>query len=255
MMSRTLTLRALTFSAGASLFTAACSSNSTSNGTGPTTSAPATSSTTADTSLDTTPDTAAATTVPATTVPAPVVFTLRGDGIGPFDLGIPANDLINAMTAQFGPSSSDESAEYPTVDPFGGYTSADGEIGFVAPFGRAVCWSFQFCAEFGGADAVSQFFVGWTYGEPAGTTLATASGVTIGSRWSDFPAMLVDSGGCYTIGSGTIDGVTLTLQSDAIAFGTYDDAGNYVVAVPPADQVAVTYMQTGDLANFLFGDC
>jgi hypothetical protein len=180
---------------------------------------------------------------------------LRGDGIGPFDLGIDANVLIDAMTTRFGPASSDVSAEYPTVDTFGGFTTADGETGFVSPFGRTVCWSFRFCAELGGADAVTQSFVGWTYGEESGATLASTSGVTIGSRWSDFPTMTVDSGGCYTVGSGSIDGVFLTLLSDVIAFGSYDDAGNYIVAVPPAEQVSVTYMQTGDVPTFLFGDC
>jgi hypothetical protein len=183
------------------------------------------------------------------------VFTLRGDGIGPFDLGIAASVLIDAMTTQFGPASSDESAEYPTDDTFGGYTSADGETGFVSPFGRTVCWSFVFCAEFGGADASTLSFVGWTYGEESGATLASTSGVTIGSRWSDFPAMTVDSGGCYQSGSGSIDGITLTLLSDEIAFGSYDDSGNYIVAVPPPEQVAVTYMQTGDIPSFLSGDC
>ncbi len=241
----------LTTCACVTLLIAACSSNSTSTGTGVSTSEPAASSTT----VDTTPDTTAATTIPPTTVPAPIVFTLRGDGIGPFSLGIPAGELIDAMTTQFGPASSDTGAEYPTVDPLGGYTSADGEMGFFAPFGRTVCWSFQFCAEFGGADAATQTFVGWTYGEATGATLAATSGVTIGSRWSDFPAMVVDSGGCYTVGSGTIDGISLTLQSDVIAFGSFDDLGNYIVAVPPTEQVAVTFMQTGVVPAFLFGDC
>ncbi len=251
MIHRTLPLRAVTLIAGLTLLAAACSSSKTSSGSGATTSAPEASTTT----VDTTPVTTAESTLPPTTVPAPIVFTLRGDGIGPFILGIPASELVNAMTTQFGPASTDESAAYPVVDSFGGYTSADGEIGFVAPFGRSVCWSFQFCAEFGGADAITQFFVGWTYGEPTGVTLASTSGVTIGSRWSDFPAMTVDSGGCYTSGSGSIDGIYLTLQSDVIAFGSFDDLGNYVVAVPPAEQVAVSYMQTGDIPTFLYGDC
>lgn len=251
MTHRTLTLRAVTAIAGFSLLAAACTSSTTSSATGASTTEPAVSST----AVDTTPATTAATTVPPTTVPAPIVFTLRGDGIGPFDLGIGTSELIDALTSQFGPASSDDSADYPIVDAFGGYTSADGETGFVAPFGRTVCWSFQFCAELGGADAVNQTFVGWAYGENSGATLASTSGVTIGSRWSDFPTMAVDSGGCYTSGTGSIDGITLTLQSDVIAFGSFDDLGNYIVAVPPAEQVSVTYMQTGDIPSFLFGDC
>ena len=251
MTHRTLPVRVVTLFAGLALLAAACSSSKTSSGTGVSTTASSASSTTVDTTSTTTVES----TLPPTTVPAPIVFTLRGDGIGPFNLGIPASELIDALTVQFGPATSDNSAEYPLVDTFGGYTSADGEMGFVATFGRTVCWAFQFCAEFGGADATTQLFVGWTYGESTGGTLASTSGVTIGSRWSDFPAMTVDSGGCYTVGSGSIDGIFLTLQSDVVAFGSFDDLGNYIVAVPPAEQVAVTYMQTGDIPSFLFGDC
>lgn len=252
MVRRTLPLRAVMVVAGLALLAPACSSSKTSNGAGTTTAA---STTVIDTTTTAAAPTTTASTVPPTTVPAPIVFNLHGDGIGPFNLGISAAELIDAMTTQFGPPSSDVSAEYPLDDTFGGFTTADGEVGFVASFGRTVCWSFQFCAEFGGGDAVTQSFVGWTYGEESGLTLASTSGVTIGSRWSDFPAMVVDSGGCYNSGTGSIDGITLILQSDVIAFSSYDDLGNYVVAVPPAEQVAVISMQIGEIPTFLFGDC
>ena len=237
--------------AGVSMLAAACSSTSTSGSSSTSSSSAAATTST----VGSTPDTVAETTSTTTTVPAPIVFTLRGDGIGPFDLGIASNDLIDAMTAQFGPASSDERQVYPDDDGFGGFQSADGEFGFAYPFGRTLCWAFQFCVEFGGADATTEVFAGWSYGEESGLTLASTSGVTIGSRWSDFPAMTVNPGGCYTVGYGDIDGVALTLQSDDVAFGSFDDDGNYVEAVPPPEQVAVTFMQTGDIPIFLFGDC
>jgi len=249
-MNRTLTVRAVSVIAGVALL-AACSSSKSSTGTGAPTSAP---TTTAAAPADTTPTTVATTTVPPTTVPAPVVFTLRGDGIGPLNLGIGVSEMIDVLTTGFGPPSSDETTEYPDDDGFGGFQTTDGEFGFVAHFGRTVCWPFEFCAQFGG-DTSADFFTGWTYGEVSGATLASTSGVTIGSRWSDFPAMVVDAGGCYTAGSGEIDGIQLSLQSDEVSFGTFDDLGNYIEAVPPAEQVSVTYMQTGGIPAFLFGDC
>ena len=192
--------------------------------------------------------------MPPTTVPAPIVFTLRGDGIGPFDFGVGVSDMIAALTTAFGSASSDETTEYPADDGFGGFQTTDGEIGFIAHFGREICWSIEFCAEFSG-DASADFFTGWTYGESPGGTLASTSGVTIGSRWSDFPTMVVNAGGCYQSGSGSIDGIALTLLSDDVAFGTFDDLGNYIEAVPPAEQVSVSYMQTGSVPAFLSGDC
>lgn len=182
------------------------------------------------------------------------MFTLRGDGLGPFAFGIPTADVIDALTTAFGPASSDESTEYPIDDGFGSFQTADGEFGFVAPFGRTLCWAFEFCVEFGGSSAATDF-VGWSYGEDSGTTLSSTSGVTIGSRWSDYPAMNVHSGGCYSIGYGDIEGITLTLQSDDVQFTSFDDLGNYVEAVPPPEQVSVVFMQGGDTPVFLFGDC
>lgn len=248
-MNRSVITRAAVVVAGIAML-AACSSSKSSTGTGASTSAPSTTATPADT----TPTTIAPTTVPPTTAPAPIVFTLRGDGIGPLDFGIGITEVLDTLTAEFGPASSDVTTEYPDDDGFGGFQTPDGEIGYVAHFGREVCWSFQFCAEFAG-DASADALSGWTYGELAGGTLSSTSGVTIGSRWSDHPAIVVDAGGCYTSGSGEIDGIELTLLSDVVPFATFDDVGNYIEAVPPADQVSVVYMQAGSLPSFLFGDC
>lgn len=237
--------------AGLSLMIAACSSSSSSGGTGVSTSTDLNTTT-----VETTPDTTAASTTAApTTVPAPIVFTLRGDGLGPFDLGVPAGDLIAALEPAFGPATSDDSVEYPVDDGAGGFQSTEGDVSFVAPFGRTMCWPGELCVQFSGADATTQTFVGWTYGDETDQTIVSSSGVTTGSLWSDFPAMVVDPGGCYTVGYGTIDGIHLTLQSSDVAFGSFDNLGNYVEAVPPADQVTVVYMETGDNPIFLFGDC
>jgi len=248
-MTHFTNLRRAAIVAGVALL-AACSSSSTSTGSGPTTTAAASTTTAA-----TTPETVAATTIPPTTVPAPIVFTLRSDGLGPFNLGVPASELLDALSLPFGAPSSDEATEYPVADGFGAFTTADGEFGFAFPFGRSVCWAFGLCVLFGGADAVAQTFTGWYYNDSTTVALYTPSGVTIGSVWSDFPTMTVYPGGCYTVGSGEIDGVALTLQSDVVAFGSFDDLGNYIETVPPADQVRVTYMQTGQIPAFLFGDC
>lgn len=243
-------LRSAAVIAGLSLVAVACSSNSSSGGTGVSTSASSASTST----VETTPDTVATTIAPTTTVPAPIIFTLRGDGLGPFDFGIAADEVIDALTTEFGAAASDESTEYTVGDGFGGFQTVDGEFGFAVPFGRTLCWAFEFCAEFGGVAAATEF-VGWSYGEDSGSTLAATSGVTIGSRWSDFPAMNVHPGGCYSIGYGDIDDITLTLQSDDVAFTSFDDLGNYVEAVPPPEQVSVVFMEAGDIPAFLFGDC
>lgn len=249
MKRKNLKLRTVTIIAALSIMSVGCSSSSSSGGTGASTSASSASTSTVETTLDT-----VETTLAPTTVPAPIVFTLRSDGIGPFPFGTAVSDLIDALTTAFGPASSDDSAEYPADDGFGGFQTVDGEFGYVAPFSRTVCWTFEFCAEFGGATEATEF-LGWSYGEDSGLTLAATSGVTIGSRWSDFPAINVHSGGCYSIGTGDIDGITLTLQSDDVAFTSFDALGNYVEAVPPPEQVSVVFMEAGDIPAFLFGDC
>ncbi len=232
-----------------SMLFAACSSAST--GTGTSTSTAASTSTVGTAATTTAPTTTEAT----TTVPATIVFTLRGDGLGPFDFGSATTDLIDALTTAFGAAVSDDTTEYPADDGSGGFQTTDGDLAFVAQFGRTMCWSGQLCAQFGGAGPTVQTFMGWTLGEASATSLTSTSGVTIGSRWSDFPAMVVDPGGCYTVGDGTIDGIHLALLSADVAFGSFDDLGNYVEAVPPADQVTVTWMDAGENPVFLFGDC
>lgn len=252
-MTINLNLRRSASIAALALLIGACSSTST--GSSSSTAASDDSTTTA---ADSTPDTAdTSSTSTSTTAAAPIEFTLHGEGIGPFNFGGPAGDIINALTEEFGVPISVETVEYPTSDGFGGYETVDGDFGFEVPVGRTMCWTFHLCLQFGGEEIepTTQTFMGWTYGEQSATTFVSTSGVTIGSRWSDFPAMSVDPGGCYTVGSGTIDGIDLTLQSSDVAFGEFDDLGNYVENVPPADQVTVVFMQAGANPISLFGDC
>ena len=205
---------------------------------------------------------AATTTGPTTTVAAttttaaaPEPLVLRGDGIGEFALGAAAATVVDGLTEQLGPPASDVGADYPAADGLGQFTTADGETGFVAPLGRTVCWSMQFCAEFGGAAAESLSFTGWTYHDDSSTALQSSSGVTIGTRWSDAPEITADEGGCYSVGSGTVDGIRLTLESEGEPFGSFDDMGNYVIGAPAPADVTVIWMETGEVPIFLFGDC
>lgn len=246
-------LRAVAVIAGLSMLINACTSSSSSGGSTSSTGVSLPSTSTIETTPDTVPATTSST---STTVPAPIVFTLRGDGIGPFDLGVPASDLIDAFSAQFGPATSDVTTEYPTDDGIGGFQSADGEFGFFKPVGRTLCWSMQFCAEFGGNEPAVLQFAGWTYAEDSAASLVSTSGVTIGTRWSDAPAtMSVAPGGCYSVGSGDVDGIILTLISDGEPFSSFDDAGNYIEGAPAREDVTVTFMQAGFVPAFLFGDC
>lgn len=190
-----------------------------------------------------------------TTEPAPVPLVLRGDGLGAYDLGDEGQPVIDGLISQLGTPASDATVEYPVADGLGDYTTPDGEMGYVAPVGRTVCWSIGFCAELGGATAASMSFTGWSYREDATGALSSASGVTIGTRWSDVPAITAYEGGCYSTGSGEVDTIRLTLQSDGEPFSSFDDAGNYISNLPPPEDVTVVWMEAGENPQFLYGDC
>jgi len=224
-----------------------------------------TTTTTTSSAAETVPATDAATTTvdasatsvaeTSTTVEAPAALLLRESGIGSFALGDAAAPVVDGLTAELGAPIRDESAEYPVTDGLGEYTTVDGETGFVAPLGRTVCWSINLCAEFGGGSAASMSFTGWTYTNDPTAALSSASGGTLGVRWSDLPALAVDEGGCYSVGSGTIDGIRVALASTGVPFSSFDDAGNYVATVPNTSDVTITSMEIGKAPNFLFGDC
>ena len=163
--------------------------------------------------------------------------------------------VVDGLTAQLGASTRDETTEYPVPDGLGAYTTEDGEMGFVAPLGRTVCWSVNLCAEFGGGTAASMSFTGWTYSNDPTMALSSTSGGSIGLHWSDLLALEVDEGGCYSVGSGTIDGIRVTLESSGDPFSSFDDSGNYITNVPNAADVTITSMETGEAPIFLYGDC
>ncbi len=190
-----------------------------------------------------------------TTVVAATELVLRDLGIGPFALGDEAGPVVDGLSAELGDPIRDEARDYPLADGLGEYTTADGEIGFVAPMGRSVCWSINLCAEFGGGSVASMSFVGWTYTNDSTAALSSASGGTIGSRWSGLAALQVDEGGCYSTGSGIIDGIRVSLESTGEPFSSFDGAGNYVANVPDTADVTIIAMESGKTPTFLFGDC
>lgn len=192
---------------------------------------------------------------PTTTLAAVGELVLRDAGIGEFDLGAEAEVVVQGLSDDLGPPVSDITIDYPMADGLGEYTTAEGDVGFIAPIGRTVCWSVNLCAEFGGASVASMSFTGWTYANDPTATLSSESGGSIGVSWSDLPELDVDEGGCYSVGSGTIDGVRLTLESSGDPFGSFDDAGNYVIAVPSPADVTIIAMETGKTPIFLYGDC
>ena len=242
---------------------AACTSSRTVTGsstpvTGIETIAGSTVDTTADSSVTTdvatteTPTTA----VPTTTAPpAPAPLTLRVGGIGPFDIGSDVGAVHDALVAGLGEPTTDTAAEYPVSDGTGGYTSSDGEIGFIAPFGRELCWSTGFCAEFAGASPAAMTLAGWHYNSDTTSAMKTAEGITIGSRWSDFPSMNILPGGCYSSGSGDVGGIRLIVTSTGTPFSEFDASGNYISHLPDPADVTVDAMEAGANPAFLFGDC
>lgn len=211
------------------------------------TSAPAT---TAPASVP--PSTAA----PATTTTVPVdMMLLRSDGIGSLNFGGRDTDVVAALAAVLGAPASDANDSYPTPNGAGAYLSLEGDVQFGSPLGRTVCFANSLCAYFGGPAAGSLTFVGYTYGDDPAAGMHTASGVTIGSRWSDFASMTVYEGGCYTAGTGMVDGVRLWVQSSGTPFTEIDGGGNWITHLPAPADVTVLSLDAGDYPLFLAGDC
>ncbi|MCB0980052.1 MAG: hypothetical protein H6513_03915 [Acidimicrobiaceae bacterium] len=236
---------------------AACSSDKASTAGASTTAAPST--TAVPSSTGATPSTdAPSTDAPTTGAPTSAAQTtpyLRSDGLAGSPFGSASADVIARLNSELGTPDSDQLTAYPTNDPTLGWTTADDEYAFTFPFGREVCWSNGFCAEFGGDTSGALTFVGWTYWNDETGSLSTESGATIGSRWSAFPEFSVDPGGCYTVGSGLFEGISLTVQSDMDPFGYFDEDGNYVSQLPQPADVWVMAMQAGDAPFYLYGDC
>lgn len=231
---------------------AGCSSGSSTSG-GSTTVAPTDTTIVGDaatTVAATTPLTVAPTTVlaPTTTV-APEPLVLRSDGLGPFDFGpSTATEVIDAITAQLGPPARNDAVRYENESHLseGYYESLDppNYFDFNFPFGQTVCWTGDFCAEFGGYSAPNVAFVGWQYSGPP-HMLASASNLTIGAEWGDFPSMIVGAT-CYTTGGGTHHGILMTLEVDGgWNWLVSDGAGGYVENLPDPHATRVTFLSAG----------
>lgn len=213
--------------------------------------------------VETTPDTTPAettlapdTTLAATTTTAPALtLFLRADGLGGVPFGETDVATLAALAERLGAPDTDERRAYPTPDTGIGHVSADGEYGFALPFGREVCWLEGFCAAFGGENAATLTFVGWNYGGDSTGAMSTDAGITVGSRWADFPSMEINPGGCYSVGNGTVDGITLWVQSTGTPFAEFDESGNYVEHLPTPEEVTVMSLEAGDIPLFMYGDC
>lgn len=231
---------------------AGCSSGSSTSG-GSATGAPSDTTIAGDattTVAATTPPTVSPTTVlaPTTTV-ALEPLVLRSDGLGPFDFGPSTlTEVVAALTARFGPPARNDAVHYSDDSHLGdGYFESPvppNFFDFNFEFGQTVCWTGDFCAQFGGYSADGVNLVGWQYTGPP-HMLASASNLTIGAEWGDFPSMIVGAT-CYTTGGGTHHGIKLTLE---VAGGwdwlVSDGAGGYVENLPDPHAAKVTLLSAG----------
>jgi hypothetical protein len=199
------------------------------------------------------------TAAPVTTSAIPttlVELALVSDGLGPLRFGSDGDTVILIISSVLGPPISDAPAEYPTPAGDGSYTSLDEELGWAQPFGRTVCWANGFCGEFGGATAGPYTFQGWFYAETDVDPLSAPSGLDVGSTWAEFADVItVNPGGCYSVGYGTADGVTLAMQSSGEPFVNVDEDGNETPSSPDPADVTIMQMQAGEQVTYLFEDC
>lgn len=228
---------------------AACSSGATTSGT--TTTVVGADTTPVDSTSDSTADSsatsAAPTTIAATTTTVPEVLELRADGLGSYDFGRTVASVVDAVTAQLGAPSTNEIVNYTdTTDLASGgyYMDADG-YAIAFPVGQTVCWTGDFCVEFGGASEADLHFMGWWYSGPP-LLFTSSANLTIGSRQSDFPSMTVYPT-CYTTGGGSHTGMTLVVETNISGWQWLvdDGTGNYVSNLPAPDTVRVTFMEAG----------
>jgi hypothetical protein len=214
----------------------------------PTVSAPVTASdSTAPGTINATSTTVpvSSTTLPATTTAAPPPAFLRLSGAGASAFGDPAAVVLPTLIKALGTPTQNETHAYPTLQADGTYLTADGELGYVAPKGREVCWRIGFCADFGGSSASTFEFTGWSYGSDATKALRSRSGVSIGTRWSEVPRISLGSPVCNGFAPATVDGITLKVESK----------GAPLDQNPHHEDVSVVTMTAGEVPQFQFSDC
>lgn len=222
---------------------AGCSSDATTTaGSGSTTPTDESSST----APFTTAPTGSGTTTPTTVAPEPLI--LREDGLGPFDFGSAPTAVIDAITAQLGVPARNDLLLYENASHVseGYYESlvAPYYYALAFPVGRTTCWTGDFCAEFGGTSDATLTFIGWQFSGPA-HMLASASNLTIGAEWEDFPSMMVGAT-CYTTGGGSHHGIIMVLEvTGGWDWLVPDGVGGWVENLPNPADTRVTFLNAG----------
>lgn len=185
-------------------------------------------------------------------------FDLRADGVGDLPFGAAPEVVVDALSPTFG--AAPEVTDFDFSDDQGGGVAltADGAFGFVHRLGRSICWT-AFCAYFGSDAGAPLAFVGWSYRpdtEPY-VALYTASGITVGSRWSDHLGEIdAPPGGCGEFGFGTTtDGVDLGLRGGVWTEGGVSDPLVELLPDPTTVTVAVYRMEAGDVVFPSEADC
>lgn len=222
----------------------------------------------ATTSPPTTTTTVVATTTTTTTVPPttgpttsveqrldPSQLTLTSSGISPFAFGDADDIVLRGMTLAFGSAVADEAQAYP-IELDERWVDEPGENVYAHPLGRLVCFDSGLCLQFGGASAADLRLTGWV--QRAGDRpLATGSGITVGSRWSDHvDAIDVDEGGCFSIGTGSTAGIGLVLQSAGEPFLIVDETtGEQTPNAPDPADVSVSELHAGVRPISVVDDC
>ncbi len=178
---------------------------------------------------------------------ADLVLDQLSVGMASFTLG--DAETVRYIGSALGDPTSDTYRSYPVLQstsPY--YETADGLYAFDYLESREVCWDNEFCVTFGGQTVAELAFVGWdqSTADEATAALSTPSGVTIGSRGSDFPdAIWVGGGGCSSYGSGTADEMRVELVSDGVPFGEFGPRGEYIANTPPLSAVTVVGLHGG----------
>ena len=185
-------------------------------------------------------------------------LVLRPNGVGgtPFDRD--DTSAVAYFESGLGPSTSDVSEQFPTANSFPGYETADGSVGFAHPYSREVCFVNEFCAVFGGPTPAALQFVGYVQSDEGlpPSPLLTHRGATVGDRGDTSPGVVtVDDGGCYSFGSGTVDGIDVVLRSDGEPFLEVTPGGTFVSNTPPLRDVTILAIFSGVLYVALEGDC
>jgi hypothetical protein len=205
--------------------------------------------------------TSAPSTLPATTPPTtepattPDDLELDFDGVLPFSFGENDVEVVAGLTSLLGAPTSDVSTDYPTADE-GNFLDAAGEESYVFPHGRRVCYDNSLCVQFGAGATETLLFTGWTLTTDAAPALTTANGITVGSSWADHvDEIIIGEGGCYSVGYGDSEGVTVVLQSAGEPFLSFADDGSAIVGEPDPADVTVIEMSAGQSPIFVFADC